>query len=115
RFTRVTGVRGWPLCGSIHGSRASSTSMPDRTPDPTRHIATGGRRGLALPPTGLDQHRRIAGEDRSARLDECLGALARPAAVNGIVGEFALDLLIRERVLGAAAHMRLAYLDHAAV
>src|SRR5262245_10379771 len=39
----------------------------------------------------------------------------RPAAVAGVKSELILDILARQRLMGAAAHVGLAFLDDAAV
>src|SRR5256885_5618773 len=38
-----------------------------------------------------------------------------PAAVPGVQYEFVRDVLLREWLVGAAAHVRLGFLDHAAI
>src|SRR5437016_5023895 len=72
-----------------------------------------------LPPrrTLATETRQIDGfiESLSCELQELFRARRVPAAVPGIGAELALDLFARERLMHAAADVRLALFEHAAV
>src|SRR5919197_935498 len=56
-----------------------------------------------------------AGIERGGELERRSGFRIIPAAVPAAQGEFVLDVATRQRLVGAAAHVRLALLDDAAV
>src|SRR5262249_46675016 len=54
-------------------------------------------------------------EHRARQLERGIDAAGIPAAVLGVEDEFLLDVAPRQRLVSAAAQMRLAFLDRAAV